>query len=108
MKFSILVLVLGSASSFSVRPLRTIKATNTALHYQEIPGPDDEEEEKNKKQATVQAKAETSQGGPGSLEGYSDYDEMAELDAELNVDAFDSMAGGIRPGFQLSSLCSDD
>jgi hypothetical protein len=109
MKLSILVLVLGSAYSFSILPLRSIKTANTALHYTIIGAPDEEEQEKNKQPPVQQAKTATdSQFGPGSLDGYLDYDESAELDEELNIDAYDSMAGGIRPGFQLSSLCSDD
>jgi hypothetical protein len=110
MKLSILVLVFGSAYSFSIRPLRSIKTTNTALHYTVYGAP--EEEEEQEKPPVQQAKTVMdANGGPGSLDGYSDYDEAAEfagVDDDLNVDAYDSMAGGIRPGVQLSSLCSDD
>ena len=71
--------------------------------------PDDAEEEKpeeaQNKPPVSQANAD---GSIASFEGYTDYDELAEVTEMLNVDAFDNVAGGIMPGQQLSSLCSDD
>jgi hypothetical protein len=104
-----LALTLESVSSFCLVPSKV--STPTFLRYTIIGNPDDDVTDSRKSDSSspvAQATAATDQfGGPSSLAGYSDYDEQSAVD-ELNVDAYDNAAGGIVPGFQLSSLCSDD
>lgn len=122
MKVSALVLVLlaslESASSFAILPSKAAVTRSpfvVVLKYA-IVYPDDDEEpqdeiDPNSVAATtvVEAKQEvTEDAGPASLDTYQDYDEMQEVEGLLNVDAHDNEAGGIVPGFHLSSLCSDD
>lgn len=59
---------------------------------------------------TSEDQSQGSNAGPDSLDQYRDIDEFEadEVNKDLNVDAYDSAAGGIMSGFQLSSLCSDD
>lgn len=86
------------------------------LRYQ-IVYPDDHEEanakeKKQRQDATAQAAAKPPvsavDGAVATFEGYIDYDELQEATDMLNVDTYDRLAGGIIPGQQLSSLCSDD
>jgi len=107
----LLFLVLESAAAFSLLPYKTTPTrTPSLLKYTIIAPPDEaDEQSEDRKDDTVVAKQATAdQGGPGSLEGYHDYDEIKEQEDLLNVDSFDNEAGGIIPGFHLSSLCSDD
>jgi hypothetical protein len=107
MKLSILVLSLGSASSFCIRPTTT--SLQSALRYTIIGNPDEEVEEASPAAVAQPTASTDSRFGPSSLEGYSDYNERAEFETELGVDSFSNKAGGgIMPGFDLSSLCSDD
>lgn len=114
MKLSTLALALPlqSVASFCLLPCKA--STPTFLRYTIIGNPDDEVLDKDKKDDSrnsdsqaYKATATDQFGGPGSLDGYKDYDELAAVD-ELNVDSFQNEAGGIVPGFHLSSLCSDD
>ena len=101
-----------TTTAFCVLPLKaTVKATH--LKYNII-YPDDAESEDQKKpaanpaQQAPAAQQKSADGAVASFEGYQDYDELKEVTEVLNVDAYDNMAGGIIPGQQLSSLCSDD
>ena len=78
------------------------------LCYQIVYPDDHENETKEETPKASAAPQKTTDGAVASFEGYQDYDETKEANEMLNVDAFDSMAGGIIPGQQLSSLCSDD
>ena len=69
---------------------------------------DGEAEAQQQKPAPVQQTLKNADGAVASFEGYVDYNEMDEITEVLNVDAYDSMAGGIIPGQQLSALCGDD
>lgn len=121
MKLSLLVLLslalaFESAASFGTLPqLHPVTRPSLAspLRYTIIAPPDDDDDKKSKEQQPPvqqqqqQAVTTDNQGGPGSLEGYHDYNELEDEDL-LNVDSYDNQAGGIMPGFHLSSLCSDD
>jgi hypothetical protein len=106
-----LALTLESVASFRLLPGKAF--TPTLLRYTIIGNPDDEaldkdkDDSRNSDSQAYKATATDQFGGPGSLDGYKDYDELAAVD-ELNVDSFQNEAGGIVPGFHLSSLCSDD
>ena len=106
-----LALTLESVASFCLFPSKSF--TPTFLRYTVIGNPDDEtfldkdKDSRNSDSQVSKATATDKFGGPGSLDGYKDYDELAAVD-ELNVDSFQNEAGGIVPGFHLSSLCSDD
>jgi len=118
MRLSLLVpflaLAMKSADSFSILPSAQPKMqchpSSMALRYTIIGPPPDDDDMENEQTSPKQQKAATAndQAGPGSLEGYRDYNELEDVEEMLNVDAFDNKAGGIVPGFHLSSLCSDD
>ena len=87
------------------------KPTSSFLKYSIVYHSDEDDNEQKQEEKPQQDPRETQKSADGdvaSFEGYSDYDEMKEVTKHLNVDAYDSMAGGIIPGQQLSSLCSDD
>jgi hypothetical protein len=107
--FLTMIAALESATAFCNLPYRTtsqvVKQPVTFLKYA-IVYPDDEiEEDTTPAEATPTQK--NSDGSVASFEGYKDYNELAEVN-QMNVDSYDNAAGGIVPGFQLSSLCSDD
>jgi hypothetical protein len=91
----------------------------TFLRYTVIGGVDEEEEPEKDPWAVASsatsltpkrsesAQTKTVAHGPGDLSGYSDEYVEKEVD-DLNVDAYDSAAGQIMPGFNLSGLCGDD
>mmetsp|Transcript_2985 Transcript_2985/g.4591 ORF Transcript_2985/g.4591 Transcript_2985/m.4591 type:complete len:122 (+) Transcript_2985:77-442(+) len=91
--------------------------TPTFLRYTVFGGIDDEEPEKDPwavgsnssslKQQKTETQTKVVGHGPGDLSGYNDEFVEEEV-ADLNVDAYDSEAGQIMPGFHLSSLCGDD
>jgi len=103
-------LALESAAAFCILPSTNVAiAKHTFLKYAIVyPDDDDDEKEDTKKSKEAAASQKSADGAVASFEGYKDYDELSEVTETLNVDAYDSMAGGIMPGQQLSSLCSDD
>ena len=114
MKFSTFALALvaltfESVASFCLVPCKA--STPTFLRYTIIGNPDDDaavdKKDETDSEVSEAATAVDQFGGPGSLDGYRDYDESGAVD-ELSVDSYKNEAGGIVPGFQLSSLCSDD
>ena len=102
-------LALESAAAFCILPSTNVAvAKPTFLKYAIVYPDDDDDEPKDKKPKEAAANQKSADGAVASFEGFKDYDELAEVTETLNVDAYDSMAGGILPGQQLSSLCSDD
>ena len=111
------ITMMEKISAFSI--VRTITQTisPTCLKYTIIGGADDDAEPEkdpwavdsgNSAQQNRSAqKSDAVAHGPGDLSGYSDEYVEKEVD-DLNVDAYDSAAGGIMPGFNLSGLCGDD
>jgi len=98
--------------------LPSIRKSQTFLRYTVIGGIDDDEEpekdpwavgssKSTSQQRSASPKADTVSHGPGDLSGYSDEYVEKEVD-NLNVDAYDSTAGQVMPGFHLSALCGDD
>lgn len=101
-------------------PVAFTKHSNLALKYTVIGGidePDEPEIDPNsvgysatpRKAQPVQKKSKVSAHGPGAdLSSYNDNYDDNEV-SMLNSDAYSNdVAGGIVPGFRLTSLCSDD
>jgi hypothetical protein len=113
-----LVLALESAAAFSILPSKTITRTPTILLKYSIVYPEDDEKPKQgvdpnsvayaaDKNKSKEAPVSKSDPGPGSLDGYKDFNEL-DGDDEINVDSYSTEVGMILPGFHLSSLCTDD
>lgn len=108
-----LCLLAAVGQAFVVRP--QTRRLPSALSYTIIPGAEpDEKDDDDDAEPNFWAQRKGDQNaGPGSLQGYRDSEEMkmhSGIDDDLNVDAYDNMAGGIIPGVQLSAggLCGDD
>lgn len=117
-----LVLALESATAFSILPSKTTTRTPTFLLKYAIIYPEDDDKPKqgvdpNSVASVADNKSKEapkggnggnkSDPGPGSLDGYRDFNEL-DGDDEISVDSYSTEVGTIVPGFHLSSLCSDD
>mmetsp|Transcript_4646 Transcript_4646/g.6874 ORF Transcript_4646/g.6874 Transcript_4646/m.6874 type:complete len:123 (+) Transcript_4646:98-466(+) len=112
--FFVVALLITMASSFSTMTVQnnrmmTQRRPAFLLKYTVIAGLDEEEiEESHDEDARdLMRKAGKENYSPETLAGYQDFN---ALDGEnhINVDSYSNPAGGIVPGFQLSSLCEDD
>lgn len=105
---------LESALSFGIlvpQQQSSRRVAVTALRYTVIgPPPDDDDNDAEPfipRQRQRQREALVADGGLPRDYSSDDF-HFAEGYDDLNVDAFDSMAGGIVPGHRLSALCGDD
>ena len=108
--FSVMV---GGAHAFTVIPAKqqAPSLTTAPLQYTIVQGiePDEQDHEARELVQEMMSHRKREHGD----DQYAGYDAtLSEADAinrHLNVDSFsNSIAGGIIPGFQLTSLCADD